>query len=167
MGHVWLIGMMGSGKTTVGAILAERMGRPLIDTDVAVMEETGRTIPELFDDSEELFRSAEAHAIVLASESDPAVIATGGGAVLDEANLAVMRMTGTVVLLEATSEELERRLNGVSDQGDRPLIVTSSDIARIHSARHLRYLEAGEYVVQTTGRDPADVAEEVAVCIGM
>ncbi|MFO7700722.1 MAG: shikimate kinase [Acidimicrobiia bacterium] len=164
MGHVWLIGMMGSGKTTVGAILAESMGRVLIDTDVVVMEETGRTIPELFDESEELFRSAEVRAIVRASECDPAVIATGGGAVLDEANLTVMRRTGTVVLLDTTSDELERRLNG---EGDRPLIATSSDIDRILSARNDRYLEAGEHVVHTTGRNPAEVAEEVAACIGM
>lgn len=167
MSHVWLIGMMGSGKTTVGAILAERMGRPLIDTDVVVMEETGRTIPELFDESEELFRSVEVRAIERASESDPAVIATGGGAVLDEANLAVMRRTGTVVLLDATSDELERRLNGDNGTGDRPLIATASDIDRIRSARQHRYLEAGEHVVPTTGRDPVAVAEEVAACIGM
>ncbi|HSJ70984.1 MAG TPA: shikimate kinase [Acidimicrobiia bacterium] len=167
MGHVWLIGMMGSGKTTVGAILAERMGRPLIDTDVAVMEETGRTIPELFDESEALFRSAEVRAIERASESDPAVIATGGGAVLDEVNLTVMRRTGTVVLLETTSDELERRLNGANGADDRPLIATAADIDRILSSRHHRYLEAGEHVVHTTGRDPAAVAEEVAACIGM
>jgi shikimate kinase len=166
MGHVWLIGMMGSGKTTVGAILAERLGRPLIDTDASVMAETGMTIPELFDESEQRFRSAEARAIERASESDPAVIATGGGAVLDEANLAVMRRTGTVVLLETTSDELERRLDGAGAT-DRPLIATGADIDRILSARHHRYLEAGEYVVHTTGRDPVAVAEEVAACIGM
>lgn len=164
MGHVWLIGMMGSGKTTVGAILAERMGRALIDTDVTVMEETGRTIPELFDESEETFRSVEVRAIERAAASDPAVIATGGGAVLDEVNLTVMRMTGTVVLLDTTSDELERRLRGV---GDRPLIAAPSDIDRILSARRHRYLEAGEHIVVTTGRDPVAVAEEVAACIGM
>ena len=69
MGHIWLIGMMGSGKTTAGELAARMLDRPFLDTDAMVTVKTGQTIPELFSESEEAFREAEISAIASAASS--------------------------------------------------------------------------------------------------
>jgi shikimate kinase len=162
MGHLWLIGMMGSGKTTIGALVAERLGMPLVDTDTVVMERSGRTIPELFAVSEELFRTWEKEAVREVSSGPSSVISTGGGAILDTENVVVMSSTGTTILLDATDEELGRRLG---DAGGRPLIDGGGDLGAIARDRRDRYLAASDHVVDTTGRAPDTVAEEVIRCL--
>ena len=82
MGHLWLIGMMGTGKTTVGALVAQQLGKPFVDLDTEVMVATGKTIHDLFAEGEEMFRSAESAVLIAAANRTPAVISTGGGAVL-------------------------------------------------------------------------------------
>jgi shikimate kinase len=160
--HVWLIGMMGTGKTTVGALIAERLSLPLIDTDAEVMTATGQTIPELFAESEESFRSVESSVIAALAEGPPSVISTGGGAVLDPMNVAVMRRTGRVVLLEASPTDLEDRLDL---DGNRPLLATRDDIRRIAQERLDRYRSASHHRVTTDDRSPNEVANEVLACL--
>jgi shikimate kinase len=162
MGHVWLIGMMGSGKTTIGAIVAERLELGLIDTDAMIMERTGKAIPEIFEESEETFRQIESQVIADLAEGPPAVISTGGGVVLDDDNLDAMHASGTTVLLEATVDELVGRL--VGDQ-DRPLFGDRSSLERLTLQRSHRYQEASDTTVNTTGRSPHDIAEEVIGCV--
>jgi shikimate kinase len=158
MGHVWLVGMMGVGKTTVGALVAERLGLPLVDSDGMVMERTGRTIPDLFDDGEEVFRSAERAAIAEIASAADCVVSTGGGAVLDDANVAAMRSAGRVVLLRADLPELIDRIAGGKG---RPLATAPSDIGVIAEARATRYREVADHTVDTSGRSPEEVADEV------
>ena len=83
-GHLVLVGMMGTGKTTVGTVLAQRLGRPLIDSDAEVEARTGRTVREIFEtDGEAAYRALETEALVDALASPvPAVIAAAGGVVL-------------------------------------------------------------------------------------
>lgn len=164
VGHVWLAGMMGTGKTTVGALVAERLQRPLLDTDAIVMEATGRTIPELFSESEWRFRSHERSAISVAAAHDASVIATGGGAVLDAPNLVVMRSTGTVVLLTADTSEILSRLRG--DAAERPLATSPERIEMLQRERSDAYLTAADHVIDTTGKGPDTVASEVLACVG-
>lgn len=162
MGHVWLIGMMGTGKTTVGAIVAERLERPFIDIDTQIMTTTGKTIPELFDAGEQAFRAVESQAVALASAAQPSVISTGGGAILATANLDLMKATGVTVLLTAPVETIMDRIAGGND---RPLAPDHQAVASIAELRRETYLAAADHAVDTVGLGPVEVAEEVMRCV--
>ena len=164
MGHVWLVGMMGTGKTTVGAIVAEQKELPLYDTDAIVMEMTGRTIPELFAESEEAFRSAERDAVAACAGRDDGVVATGGGAVLDDRNVSLMRRTGRIVALHADPATIGQR---ITHDGSRPLIADDQDIVEISERRTPLYRDVAEVVIDTSDKDVAAVAEEVIVWLDM
>lgn len=154
---------MGTGKTTVGAVVAERLDRALVDTDVLVMQSTGRTIQELFEVSVDAFRAAERDAVEAAASMREAVIATGGGAILDDANLETMRRSGTIVVLDAETDELIARIG--RQPGERPLVRRREDIERIRDDRATAYRAAADHTIDTTGRRPDDVATEVIACI--
>ncbi len=164
MGHIWLIGMMGSGKTTVGVLTAQILDRPFLDTDAIVMDSTGRTIQELFDDGEDVFRRAEAIAVASASAGDASVIASGGGSVLSRDNVAIMEGSGTLVLLDVDAATIAER---VPIGTDRPLLQTVEAIERIIVERADVYSDVAQHVVSTVGRSPHEVAMEVAACVDM
>ncbi len=164
MRHVWLIGMMGTGKTTVGVLVAELAGMAFHDIDAEVMQATGKTIPELFGEGEAVFRSHESAAIERASLLSPMVIATGGGAVLASKNVETMRATGTIVLLTATVATIVDR---IADNDDRPLAKDPEALDAIARLRLATYTGASDHVVDTEARDPHDVAQEVYACVAM
>ena len=162
MSHIWLIGMMGSGKTTIGAIVAERLELPLVDTDGMVMERSGRTIPEIFDDSEEAFRNLEAGVVREVADGPAAVISTGGGVVVDDRNVALMRSTGVTLLLDASIDELVARI-GMDEH--RPLYRSRESLIELKAERSALYAAACDHIVDTNGRSILDVAEEVIRCV--
>jgi len=162
MSHIWLIGMMGSGKTTVGAIVAERLELPLVDTDGMVMERSGRTIPEIFEESEEAFRLLEAGVVRELADGPSAVISTGGGVVTNERSVELMRGSGVTVLLDADVEELVARLARVTN---RPLYRSPESLIRLEDERSDLYQSACDHIVDTNGRSPMDIAEEVVRCV--
>ncbi len=164
MGHIWLVGMMGSGKTTVGVLVAQILGLPFIDTDAFVMESTGYTINELFSRGEDVFRDAESDVIASGAEGARSVIATGGGAILSVENVATMSGSGTIILLHVDVGTIAERVDLTTD---RPLLDTPGAVARILADRLSIYEDAADHVVSTVGRSPADVAEEVAACVDM
>jgi shikimate kinase len=153
--------MMGAGKSTVGSLVAESAGVPFRDVDAEIERTAGITIPEIFArEGEAGFRAREAEALRDAAGAE-AVVACGGGAVLSAANVAEMRATGCVVWLEAPVEALSARV-GAGD--DRPLLTgaeTAERLADIAAARHEAYRAAAHARVETAGRAPAEVAEEV------
>src|ERR1043166_7259093 len=105
-----LIGMMGSGKTTVGKLVAERTGMEFIDLDETIVERAGRPIPAIFElDGEEAFRRMETDALREALSATHAVIATGGGIVTRAENRRLLRQIGTVFWLDAPADELLSR----------------------------------------------------------
>lgn len=116
-----LVGMMGSGKSSVGRRVAEALDRPLLDTDDLVEERTGRTVREIFEtDGEPTFRRVEAEMVAAAAAwPEPAVIAAAGGAVGDLTSRALLRRCGTVVWLAATVDTLAARVRA---GGHRPLL---------------------------------------------
>ncbi len=165
--NIVLIGLMGSGKSTVGRVLAERLGRPFMDTDEIVQRETGRTITELFASvGERDFREHEAAAVRWVSALRGQVIAVGGGAVLDPRNVTQLRATGDMVLLTAPPDVLRVRLEGAG-VASRPLLEGEPDLAARLAAlgeeRADAYKAAAATSVDTTGRGPEDVAEEILV----
>lgn len=116
---IYLVGMMGVGKSTVGALLAKRLGRPFVDTDQEVERVAGRAIAEIFEtDGEVHFRTLEAEAIRAAS-ADAAVVALGGGAVAEPGAMERLLASGEVVYLMAGPEVLVRR---IGDPASRPLL---------------------------------------------
>src|SRR5580700_8126977 len=106
-----LVGMMGSGKTTVGHLAAARLGWPHLDSDAEVERETGQSVPEIFvSQGESAFRAAETAALVRALSVEPVVVSVAGGAVLDSQNRRLIRHSGTVVWLRADVETLADRV---------------------------------------------------------
>ncbi len=161
MGHIWMIGMMGTGKTTVGALVAEQLSRPFSDLDTEIMVHTGRTIPELFEAGEERFREMESMVLARLAEGGPSVISTGGGSVLRPSNVEIMRRTGTLVLLTASTVEITDR---IGDADDRPLAADASSLSNLAASRRASYDDAADVTVDTDGKSPDVVAEEVVMC---
>lgn len=159
--HLLLVGMMGAGKSTVGRIVAERLGRPYRDSDAMVEEATGRSVPELFAaEGEAAFRAAESQALRTAVSPPPAVISVAGGAVLDPANRVLLAESGTVVWLRAEPSTLAAR---VGDGTGRPLLAPDPTAALIEldAVRRPLYAEVADEVVDVDGLEAAQVAEVV------
>jgi len=144
--RIFLWGMMGAGKSTLGHALAQRLGWPWVDLDESVATLTGMTIPEYFQQfGEAAFRRVEAQALDLIIQiHSKVIVATGGGAPTFGYNLEAMRLAGVTVYLDVTPMELARRLNLKS--GNRPLIAGVSPGALPHHLSHL--LAAREYHYQ-------------------
>jgi len=156
---LWLVGMMGAGKSTVGPLVAERLGRPFVDLDEVVAAAAGASIPDLFDaEGEAGFRRREAAALAQVAGSE-AVVACGGGIVVDPENVAVLRRTGMVAWLAAPAPVLAQR---VGDGGGRPLAGAGEAALQVLAAsREAAYAGAAHCRIQTAGRSPEEVAEEV------
>jgi shikimate kinase len=156
--NVYLVGMPGSGKSSVGLELARLLNLPFVDLDRTIELDEGSPIPEIFErGGETAFRRAEARALREAGSAAGAVIACGGGTVLDPANRAVLASTGTVVYLEASLETLARR---VGTGAGRPLISDDGDLGRLLDERAPVYREVANHVVSSEGP-----ASEVAAAI--
>lgn len=158
---------MGSGKTSVGHLLAERLGRPFLDSDQHVEHLTGRTVREIFErDGEAAFRVLEAAALADALAAPrPAVIAAAGGVVLDPGNRRRLSDAATVVWLRADPAVLATRVR-LGDHrpllGDDPLTA----LARMDRERRALYDEVADHVVEVGRRRPAEVAEAVLAVAG-
>jgi shikimate kinase/3-dehydroquinate synthase len=161
MRHLYLIGNMGSGKTTVGKRVAERLGLPFYDLDQRIEQATGLTVAELFaQQGEARFRDLESRALAEIACLPQGVVATGGGVVLRETNRVLMRRTGWVIYLRTSSETLWRRLQHTTD---RPLLRTESPyetLQTIVQTREPLYQEA-DWVIDTDARTPEEVAEAI------
>jgi shikimate kinase/3-dehydroquinate synthase len=160
LNNVVLVGFMGSGKSTVGPHLAQRLERPFVDLDDVIEADAGRSVAEIFSSEGEAgFRERESRCLQRTLERGGSVVAVGGGAPMREENWARIRNGNTVVALMADPGELARRLNG---SADRPLLEPGapSVIASLLPTRLSRYLEA-DVVVRTDGIDPVEVAEQV------
>ena len=160
MNNVVLVGFMGSGKSTVGRMLAERTNRPFIDLDEHIAADAGRSIAEIFAaEGEAGFRRREAQSLRKALDNRDVIVAAGGGAPMPEENWRQMREGNCVVSLIAAPAELARRLNGSKD---RPLLEPDvpSAIASLLPDRIGRYV-AADLVVGTDGRKPAEVAADI------
>lgn len=171
--RVLLVGMMGAGKTTVGHLLADRLGWRYVDSDDEVEALTGHTVKELFESGgEQAFRPLESRALAAALEDGgPSVVSVAGGAVLDPANRALLRRAGTVVWLRAKPETLLSRVladaaaashaQGADDH--RPLLDRdpAGTLARLDRARRPLYREVADLVVDVDDLDPEAAADRV------
>ena len=166
MSHIFLVGFMGAGKSTVGRLVASRLGLPFADLDEMVEDAAGRTVAHLWAESgEETFRAAESDALASLAAAAPSVVACGGGVVLADANRSLLKSLGRVVYLTVSAEEALARIGG----GDsRPLIAGggATMAPRLLEARDALYGAVADVVVTTTGRSPEDVADDVVRAMG-
>jgi shikimate kinase len=162
---VFLVGFMASGKSTVGRIVASRLGWEFRDLDTLVTLEAGHTVAEIFSrEGEEGFRRRETEAVRAAIALRRTVIATGGGAACREENLLAMLSAGHVVALVVTPDEVLRRTGTGANRAVRPLLAQAADpraaAADLLRAREPFYARAHARV-STDGRAPEEVAADV------
>ena len=163
--NVVLVGFMGAGKSSVGRILATRLGRCLVETDDMITAKEGRSIPEIFADRGEAhFRALEEEALGLLALKRSEVIATGGGLPCREGRPAALKALGTVVWLSGDFDTLyERALQA----GERPMLAARSrrEVEALYQARESFYCQA-DVTVDTTGIGPDQVATRVLAALG-
>ncbi len=161
MRAVVLTGFMGTGKSEVGRRLAKRLGRAFVDTDELVETRAGKPVAAIFrDDGEPRFRALERAAVVDATARAGAVVALGGGAVLDPENLACVRANGVLVCLTARPETILAR---IGDVRRRPLLASGDPreiIERLLAERQEAYA-AADLTVDTSERSAEEVVEEI------
>lgn len=158
--NIVLSGMPGSGKTTVAAVLAEKYGGAVWDTDSVIVREHGAISDIFAKHGEEYFRNLETAAVEKVCAENGAVIATGGGCLLREENVRLLKSSGKIVYLRTQFETLLDRLNGDTS---RPLLQgdARSKLAALYNARTPIYERAADITVDTDGLTPEEIAEKI------
>ena len=154
--NVVLSGMPGCGKSTVGSILSESLGRPFFDTDALITEKYGRTPARIItEDGETAFRKTEAQVISeLASDASGAVIATGGGAILNKNSVRALKRNGRIFFID-------RPLSSLVPTGDRPLSSDAEKLKKLYAERIDAYVSTCDHRI-TCGDDPRGTADTIA-----
>ena len=157
--NIYLMGMMGSGKSTVGKTLSQQLGKPFIDLDLEIEQSTGKTISEIFEnDGAEHFRNIESNQLQQHSDS---IVACGGGIILKEENRVIIKENGKAILLTASIPELSNRL---SASANRPLLTDDNmeeTLTKLWLERQLLYLSTTDYTIETDGKTPEKITEEI------
>ena len=165
--HIFLYGPPGSGKTTVGELLAGQLNLPFDDLDTLIERQAGCSIAQLFErEGEAGFRQRETHQLVEWIENKIGVLALGGGALLDSANQELVLRSGAVICLSASLSALVSRLE--NQALSRPLLAGENYAARLEKLFHARkhHYAVFPFSVQTTGCTPDEIVQEIQRMIG-
>ncbi len=161
--NIALIGFMGTGKTAVGKLLAERLGREFIELDALIEKKAEKSIPEIFQqDGEIAFRELEIEATREVAEKENAVIACGGGVVLNQINVDRLKKQSVIVYLTASPEVILKRTS--SDKDERPLLVAEDKASKVDALLKLRkpfYDRAADMTVDTSELEVTEVVEQI------
>lgn len=160
MKAIYLIGFMGSGKTTVGLALAKHLHVPMYDTDQAIEQKCGMSVSDLFNSKgEEAFRDMEA-TILEELPTQDVVISTGGGIVLKERNRRFLQQKGIVILLDASPEEIAHRLE---HDRSRPLLASNlnESINTLFKQRDSFYRSTAQLTLLTDGKNVEAIIAEL------
>lgn len=165
--NIVLIGMRGSGKTTVGRLLAERLGYGFVDTDEVAAEKTGRSIADIVAQAGwERFRDLESEVIEEVGKREDHVIACGGGAVLREGNIKALRQNGIIVWLHAPVEVLAGRIRSDENATRPPLTAETTlemELSTLLLDREPRYRAAAQITLSAGDKIPDDIVKEIIV----
>jgi shikimate kinase len=161
--NIALIGFMGTGKTTVGKLLAEKTGKEFVETDAIIVEKAGRSIPEIFrQDGEIAFRELEITVIGEVAARKNAVIACGGGAVLNKINIDRLRKVSEIVCLTASPQVILKRTS--ADTDERPLLAVTDRTRQIEELMKFRepyYKRSADIIINTSRLNTVTVAERI------
>lgn len=161
--HIFLIGFMGAGKSTVAQALAGLLQRPVVEMDESLVQIHQKSIPEIFAAyGEPYFRQQETQLIASLQNETPKLISCGGGVVMRQENLTLMKQMGTTVLLSASPATILER---VKEDTNRPLLHNRKSIEGISElleARLPHYQKAADLVVSVDNRTPQEIAAEIA-----
>lgn len=160
--NIFLVGLMGAGKTSVGRMLARRLNKDFYDADAEIERSTGVKIPVIFEiEGEPGFRAREEKVIERLTAMHSIVLATGGGAVLSETNRNRLRNNGHVIYLRAVPEDLWRRTRR---DHSRPLLQTANPLARLkalHAERDPLYTEVADLIVDTGAQSVSALTTQI------
>ncbi len=159
--NIVLIGYRGTGKSTLGNALADKLDRPFLDTDQLIISEAKLTIPEIFEqEGEQGFRKREKN-VIRSIDEDRAVIACGGGAVMDPENGKMLRQNGYIFWLTAKPETI---LNRIANEDGRPPLTSLPPLEEIKTLLKQRaplYEKFADYQISTEGKSINNLLEEV------
>lgn len=161
MKNIVLVGFMGTGKTTIGGLLAGRLNMSYINTDSLIEKKEGLTINDIFGKKgEPYFRKAEREIIKEVSKKENMVIDTGGGVIINEDNIKDLKENGVIFCLNASPEEILRRTKRCAH---RPLLNVDNPLSEIKKLLNKRshYYKKADCQIDTNGRSAAEVAEEI------
>ena len=157
-----LIGFMGSGKSTVGKILAEKLEMKFLDTDLEIEKEQGRSVQDIFSEKgEEYFRKLENEISKKLSTENNTIISTGGGIILNKENIEYLKKDGVVFFLDVAKKTLYKRL--ISSKG-RPLLEGDelwSKIKNVLGERLERYRSSADFIVKVGNEIPYETMEDI------
>ncbi|NLZ93223.1 MAG: shikimate kinase [Firmicutes bacterium] len=157
--NIVLVGFMGTGKTVVSKLLAAALKRKLFDTDDLIVLRENMPITDIFSlKGEAYFRKLESEIVQEVSRQSGLIIATGGGVVLNPQNVAVLQKSGFLVWLDASIEALRQRL---ANDKSRPLLSKEGSLSALYQQRKDYYRRAAHVRIDTTGKSPAVVADEI------
>jgi shikimate kinase len=159
--HLWLLGLSGSGKSTVGPRLARALAMPWVDTDAEIARESGKPIPEIFqEEGEEGFRQRESRILEKIAAGPASVVSCGGGVVIRKTNRHRMTSTGLRIYLQADPAILARRLR---TSQDRPLLAGDEREATLQKllAERSPWYEESELSVDVTHLKPEEVVSAI------
>lgn len=162
MKNIFLIGFMGSGKSTIARELSKQLGVAQVEMDEMIVEEQGMPITEIFEKyGEEHFRDIETELVCRLQEKDGVVVSCGGGAVLREENRRIMKQSGCIVLLMAKPETILAR---VKHSTNRPVLnghMNVEYITELMERRRSCYEDAADVRVETDGKRIGEICEEI------
>ncbi len=160
--NIFLIGMMGSWKSTVGKKLSTALNLEYIDTDDEIEDATGESIAEIFSNrGESQFREMESAYFVEKSQQEGLVISTGGGIVVTEANRLALQKNGITFFLQASPETLSSR---IKDTDKRPLLHDEEPILKLSQIWKTRkdfYIQSSHHIIETDRDNPQQVTQKI------
>ena len=160
--NLMLIGFMGTGKSTVAGKLKQMLQAEQIEMDACIAEEAGMSIPDIFEKfGESHFRDLETGMLRKFKEKKPVIVSCGGGAVLRDENIEIMRGQGKIILLTATPQTIYER---VKDNHDRPVLNGNMNveyISELMEKRKVRYEMAADIVIATDGKTVDEICNEI------
>ncbi len=162
LNNIFIVGLMGSGKTSIGKFLAKRTGRLFIDTDNEIIKESGMTITEIFNKfGENYFRDLEHKVLLKAKSIENHVISTGGGIILKLENIKIMKNSGTIIFLDI---DVETQLSRVRNKKNRPLLDSNNmveNLVNIKKERDYIYKNISDYIISISEKNKSEIVGKI------